>query len=159
MKMRRKLSQKIALVLWAYIKTQFLVVAIVTFVSWGMLTLLGVEYPLLLGVVTGSVSIVPILGLVVTALIVACIAIFDSTRFLPGPAILEGLVVLMLYGALNIGVDYFLSPFLIGKTAKIHPVLLLGALLAGTLVFGFFGAFFSIPALLVIKTIIEHPEK
>lgn len=155
--MQKNLSQKIAWVLWVYIKTQFLVVMIVTFVSWGILSLLGVEYPLLLGILTGAASIVPILGLVVTAIISALVAIFDGMRFLPTlPAILEGLVVLVLYGGLNIVVDYFLSPYLIGKSTKIHPMILLAAVLLGTFAFGFLGALFAIPILLVAKTIIEN---
>ena len=158
--MQKKLSQKIAQVLWVYIKTQFMLILLVTFISWSMLSLLGVQYALLLGFATGSASVVPILGLGVTAIIAAIVAIFDSTRFLPHiPSFFEGLIVVILYGLLNFVVDYFLSPYLIGKSTNIHPLLLLIAVLLGTLAFGFVGTLFAIPAVLVIKTIIEDSHK
>lgn len=154
--MKKNLSQKIAWVLWVYIKTQFVVIVIVTLVSWGMLSLLDVKHALLISVITGSASIVPIFGIIITAIISALVAIFDSTRFLPGPAIVEGLAVLMLYGAINIGVDYFLSPYLIGKSTKIHPLILVTVILLGSFAFGFIGALLAIPILLVAKTIVEN---
>lgn len=155
--MQKKLSQKIAWVLWVYIKTQFLVIAIVTLVSWSMLSLLGVKYALLLSILTGSVSIVPILGLGSTALIAALVAIFDGSRFMPQlPAFFEGLVIVLLYGVLNFIVDYALSPYLIGKSTKIHPAFILLAVLLGTIAFGFIGSILAVPTLLVVKTIIEN---
>lgn len=156
MKKEKNLSQQIARVLWVYIKTQFILILLVTFISWSMLSLLGVKYPLLLGVLTGSVSIVPILGLGSTAIIAAMVAIFDGSRFMPQlPAFFEGLVIVLLYGVLNFIVDYALSPYLIGKSTKIHPAFILLAVLLGTIAFGFIGSLLAVPALLVVKTIIE----
>lgn len=156
MKKVNNLSQKIAEVLRLYIKTQFVLIIIVGFISWGMLSLLGVEYALLLSVLTGSASIVPVLGIVLTSLIASIVAIFDSTRFVPNlPVVVEGLIVLVLYGILNIVTDYILSPYIIGKSTKVNPMLVLVAVIAGALAFGFVGAFLAVPAMLVIKTIIE----
>ena len=157
---KNTLPQKIAHVLSVYVKTQFVLIILVAFISWGMLSLLGVEYALLLSVLTGSASIVPILGIVLTSLIASIVAIFDATRFVPHlPVIVEGLVVLVLYGVLNVIVDYVLSPYIIGKSTKVNPFLILLAVLAGALLFGFVGALLAVPALLVIKTIIEHQDR
>lgn len=159
MQKKNDLSKKIAHVLGVYIKTQFVLILVVTCISWGMLSLLGVQYALLLGVVTGSASIVPVLGIVATAFIAAIVAIFDNIRFLPAiHPIVEGLIVFVLYGVLNIIVDYLLAPYIIGKSTNVHPLLLLAAVLVGSITLGFLGALLAVPAVLVIKTIIEDAQ-
>src|SRR5690348_13726659 len=154
---KNDLSEKIAIVLVSYAKTQLLLIIAVTVVTWVILSALGVEYPLLLSLLTGSVSIIPILGLVVAAGIAFLVAIFDSVRFLPNiPVIVEGVVVLVIYGLLNIAIDYFLSPYLIGKTSNMHPVALLAFVLLGTAFFGILGALFTVPIVLVLREVYLH---
>lgn len=153
----KTLANRIADVLSTYVRTQLILVVVVTAVSWIMLSFMQVDYAWLLAIVTGSASVIPILGILVTAVIAAAVAVFDGARFLPNlPALAEGIVVLVLYGVLNVIIDYFLSPYMIGKSAKIHPMLLLVAVILGTVTFGFLGAIFTVPVLLVIKTVSEH---
>jgi predicted PurR-regulated permease PerM len=156
-KTRKLLVQRITSVLLVYIKTQLLLVAAVTLISWGLLSFLGVSHAWLLAILTGSASIVPILGLTSAAIITALFAVFDGTTFLPQlPVIFEGIFIIILYGILNICMDYFLSPFLIGKSVHIHPMILLISVILGTLAFGFLGAFLTIPILLVLKTLSDE---
>lgn len=154
---QKKLSVKIADTLTSYLKTQFILIAVVTVISWCLLSFLGVSYALLLSLITGSFSIIPVLGILTAALLTALVAVFDSSRFLPNaPVVLEGLVIILLYILLNILIDYFLSPYLIGKTMKIHPLILIVSVLIGTSVFGIAGTILTVPVLLVAKTVSDH---
>lgn len=151
------LSKKIVDTLVNYVKTQVLLIVLVTVSSWLLLTFLGIRYAPLLAFITGSLSIIPVLGITTAAIIVAIVAIFDGVRFLPNfPEFIEGIAVLTMYGLVNISIDYFLSPYLTGKITKIHPVLLLLAVIVGTAVFGILGALFAVPVVLVVKVIIDH---
>ncbi len=154
---KQSLPKKIVSVLALYVKTQLVLMLTVAVVSWVVLRLIGVQFPLLLALMTGSLSVVPILGMTVAGFIVSSVAIFDSIRFLPHVSVLlEGLVMVAVYALLNFAIDYFLSPYLIGKSSGIPPVVLLVFVLLGTFVFGAWGAFLTVPVILVVKTITKH---
>jgi len=151
------LNSKISKVLITYFKTQFLLILIVSLVIWGILTSLNVPFSLLLAILTGVFSTIPLFGLLVMAFVVSLVAIFDKVVFLTGfHPIFEGLVVLVIYILLNQLIDWVLSPYLISKTTKINPFLLIFSVLLGTVSFGLLGAFLSVPIVLVLKTIWEY---
>lgn len=153
----KPLNKKITSTLVRYLKTQFMVVIITGLVSWLILSLLGVRFALLLGFITGAFVVVPMIGMITAAILASISAAFDGIRFLVNiPEIFEGLVVLIVYTILNILVDYFLSPYLLGKVTKIHPVILFLAVIVGAGMFGFVGALLAAPAVLVVKTILDH---
>ncbi len=151
------LPSKIGIALAMYAKTQLMLMVVVTVAIWIILSKLGVQFALLLALMTGSVSVIPIVGITTAAIIASAVAIFDTIRFLPNTSVLlEGLVVLTIYALLNIAVDYFLSPYLIGKSSGIHPYALLFFVLMGTWIFGIWGAFLTVPAILVGRVISDH---
>lgn len=150
------LAHKIVKTLTGYATSQLILMSIVTGISWITLSLLHVRYAGLLACITGALSVIPVLGMLTAASIAGLVAIFDGSRFLNGPAVTEGVVLLLGYVALNFLIDWFLSPYLIGKASNIHPVLLFLAVLAGSAVFGILGAALAVPSVLVIKTIVEH---
>lgn len=152
----RTLTQKIVSVLAGYAKSQLLIMIAVTVVSWITLSMLQVRYALLLAVVTGALSAVPVLGMLTSAVIAGLVAIFDGARFLNGPAFFEGIALLLVYVILNFLIDTFLSPYLIGKISNIHPFILFLSVLAGSAVFGISGAVFAVPFMLIAGTVITH---
>jgi predicted PurR-regulated permease PerM len=153
----RNLATEIALTLTHYLKTQFLVILIVTIITWIILSILGVQYSLLLAFITGSLSIVPFAGMITAALITGIVAIFDDIRFLNNiHPVFEGLIILIIYIILNQIIDFFIAPYLLGKISKIHPLLVLLFVIIGTWIFGIVGTILTVPLLLVIRTIFNH---
>lgn len=80
-KHRKKLADQIVETLKVYAKTQLLVFAVITAVTWIILTLLGVRYALILAFVTGAFSAVPFFGITIAAVLAAAVAIGDGVRF------------------------------------------------------------------------------
>ena len=64
--------EKITDILVTYAKTQLLLIAVVTLVSWMILSTLGVQFALLLALMTGAASVIPILGMLAAGIIVQC---------------------------------------------------------------------------------------
>jgi predicted PurR-regulated permease PerM len=154
---RTGLAGHIWAVLASYIRTQFILCVAVTLVVWGALSFLGVRHALPLGILTGSFSLVPVVGLTLAALIAALVAVFDGVQMLPGSNfILEGVIVIVVFGVVNAITDYILFPFFVGSSSRIHPVLILGSVIAATLVFGVVGTVLAVPALLVGRTVWYH---
>lgn len=165
MKQKTKISQKslttkIIDALILYLQTQFLVMAVVTLLSWFILHYLGVPLAILLAVMTGALSSIPVLGILTASILASLVVIFDNARFLPNaPEILEGIIVLVVYGILNVGIDWLLAPYVTGKMVKIHPLIILISVILGSAFFGIVGAMLAVPVLLVVKTINEHEHR
>lgn len=156
-KVQTSLISEIKVVLINYFKTQFILMLIVTVLVWGVLSLLSVKYSVILAFVTGSLSVVPVFGITIASIIVSLVAIFDQVVFLPNlPTFVEGLVILLIFFILNKLVDFLLTPIILGKTNEINPIMLILMVSLGTILFGVVGAFFTIPALLIIKTIWKY---
>jgi predicted PurR-regulated permease PerM len=108
-------------------------------IAQGLLTglaleVLGVPSPLMLGVLAGFASLVPILG---TALVWAPAAIY----LLATSHIWKG-ILLILWGALVVGsADNVVRPLVVQGRVEIHPLILMFAILGGLNVFGFLGIF------------------
>jgi predicted PurR-regulated permease PerM len=98
------------------------------------LRVLGVPTPLLLGVLAGFASLVPVLG---TSLVWLPAAIY----LIVAVHVWKG-IALLLWGALVVASsDNVVRPLIVQGRVEIHPLLLLFAMLGGIRVFGFLGIF------------------
>ncbi len=114
------------------------------------LTVVGLNFGLVLGLATGIVSFVPIFGMllgVVTGVTMALVQFaFDPIRV--------GLVLgVFVIGQLLEG--NVLTPRVIGRKIGLHPVWVLFALLAGGALFGFVGLLLAVPAAAVIGVLVR----
>lgn len=151
------LQDKIKKVLANYFSTQFVIMIIVGVATWGILTLLHIKYPIILGVLTGVLSGVPNFGMFIAIIAIFFVAIFDKVVFLPNTApIVEGLVVLVIFVLLNKIVDLLVTPIFMGAATKINPIVMFVVIIVGTAFLGPIGAVLAVPLYLVVKTIVTH---
>jgi predicted PurR-regulated permease PerM len=111
------------------------------------LAMLGVNYPLLLGVVTGLANVVPYLGPIVggaAATLVAAVQ-FKSLALLVQVAVL--------YLSLKL-VDFLvIQPWVIGKGNDLHPVLLVASIIVGGHALGIIGMVIAVPTITILQKI------
>lgn len=154
---QQPLSRKISKVLVNYFTTQFILMVIVGLATWGILSLMNVQYAVLLAVVTGIMSSVPGFGMLTATVIIAIVAIFDNVgMWTNSPVWLEGLVVLTVFFIFNKIVDLALAPIFLGKATKLSPLTVILLVVLGTMFLGVWGAVLAVPIYLVIKTSVEH---
>ena len=111
------------------------------------LTILGVDFSLLLGIIAGMLSIVPIFGTIISTI----------------PAVLLGLVQGPLSAVLVLGwillVHFcdtnFFTPKIVGSSSNLHPVIIIFSLLAGQQVAGVLGLILAVPVMSIIMTTIK----
>lgn len=151
------LDQKIVKVLVNYFTTQFILMVLVGFAAWGILELINVEYTVPLAVITGILSGVPVLGMFVSTIVTAVVAVLDDANMWTGsPAWLEGLIVIVIFFIFNKVVDWIIAPVFLGKATKVNPFIVILITTVGTISFGVVGAVLATPLYLVVKTIVEH---
>lgn len=114
------------------------------------LTLVGLDFGLILGLATGIVSFVPFFGMllgVAAGLAMALVQFaFDPVRV--------GLV-LLVFVVGQVIEGNFLTPRIVGRRIGLHPVWVIFALLAGGALYGFVGLLLAVPAAAVIGVLVR----
>jgi predicted PurR-regulated permease PerM len=123
----------------------------------GVLTYLGlwifkVKYSLLLGGIAAVMSLVPIFGSILSSVPIVAIALISSGTF----DVKQGVYVLAWIIGIHLFEANFLNPKIMGNAAKIHPVLVVFALIAGEHSYGLVGALFAVPVASIIQTIFVY---
>jgi predicted PurR-regulated permease PerM len=99
----------------------------------------GLKYGMVIGLLTGALSFIPIVGTVtgiVASHIMAFIQFDNIAQILPVTAV---------FAFAQLADGYFLTPRLVGSRVGLHPVWIIFAILAGGRLFGFLGVLMAIP--------------
>jgi predicted PurR-regulated permease PerM len=136
----RHLAREIDVSISAYVHGQSLVCLILGCYYAVGLTAAGVQFGLLIGVISGLVSFVPYFGSFTALLVSFCVAI---EQFYPHWNRIFIVVGVVLFGQFIEG--NILSPKLLGKSVGLHPVWLIFALFAFGYLFGFVGLLLAVP--------------
>ncbi len=132
----------------SYIQGQILVaICIGIMVSIGFF-IIGMKYALLLGVLAMFTSIVPYLGPLIAITPAVIIAIVTSPFMIIKLAIVWTIVQLI--------DGKFISPQIMGKSLKIHPITIIFVLLTAGSLFGVAGVILGIPGYAVLKVFVTH---
>jgi predicted PurR-regulated permease PerM len=115
------------------------------------LTLIGLDYGFLIGVVGGVLSFVPYVGSLTALVLSLSLALFQGW-----PSLKLFLLALGVIGAGQFLEGYVLSPQLVGESIGLHPVWLMFALLAFGQLFGFLGLIIAVPTAAAIGVIARH---
>ncbi len=143
------LMAEINATLGGYIRGQFLDAMCVGFVTMAGLRLLGIEGSVLLGVITGLLNLVPFMAPVVGGSLALLTAYLQGQ----GSSVLVG--IFLLYAVVRLLDDFVFIPFIVGHNVRLHPVLMLFAILAGFELGGVLGLIFAVPAAAVVKVVLS----
>ena len=111
------------------------------------LLMLNVKFALLLAVVAGVLSVIPIFGTILSTVPIVLFGLTDG--LFKGLAAL-GWILFIHFVEANI-----LNPKIIGSSAHIHPVIVIFALLAGESAFGLVGALLAVPTASILLTLFK----
>jgi len=119
-------------------------------VTVGLLAM-GIEFPLVIGIIAGIADVIPYLGPIVGAIPALLFASTKSLWHVVG--------VVALFSSINFVEGVVVTPRVMGKETGLHPVTVLFALLVGGKLFGALGVIAAIPVAGVLKGILLHQKK
>ena len=131
-----------------YIRGQFLVCCIVGGLAYIGYWLIGMPYALLLACIVAVFNIIPYLGPFLgaaPALVVASTLSFKMVLF-----------VIVVNTACQILEGNVISPQVVGRSLKMHPLIIIFALLVGGELAGIVGLILAVPFFAVMKVILQH---
>ncbi|MFK0569988.1 AI-2E family transporter [Endozoicomonas sp.] len=137
-------------VLGAFLKGQLMVMfALGVIYSLG-LTLIGLQFAILIGMLAGLASIIPYMGFVIGFVAAMLVALFQFDGYM-GMSLVA--VVFLVGQALE---GWVLTPLLVGDKIGLHPVAVIFALMAGGQLFGFVGMLIALPMAAIIMVLLRH---
>lgn len=134
--------------LGSFIRGQLLVSAIVgVLISLG-LSIIGVDFALVIGVLAGILDVIPYFGPVIGAVPAIALA------FLKSPVLVVYVVVLFV--VVNQVESAIVGPNILGEQIGLHPVAVIFAILAGGRLFGVTGVFLAVPVAAIVKVFLRY---
>ena len=109
------------------------------------LKLMDVPYAILLGLLSFPLEFIPLVGSLTSAVIIIGVSAFNGYHHI-------GLVIGFLFGY-RLFQDYVLSPYLMKRGVKLHPLLVLSGIFAGGEIGNIPGIFLSVPVLALLRLV------
>ena len=149
------LGEEVSILLSRYVRGQLLLVAVMATATTMGLTLFGVPFSLLLGLVTGVLEVIPIIGPITAGAIACLVALGNPNPFGWSQLVYVGAIAVM-YTVLRHAEDYFVIPLVIGRIVRLHPALVIFALLSGGAVFGLLGVVLAVPVAATLRLVLIY---
>ncbi len=146
----RSLATEVNDAIAAFVRGQGVVCIILGILYAAALSFMGLDYGLLVGLMTGILAFIPFVGWALGFIVSAALAV---VQFWPDATPLAIVAGIFLAGqALDAA---FLSPKIVGSKIGLHPVWLIFALLVFSYLFGFVGVLVAVPVAAAIAVLVR----
>lgn len=142
------LMKIVSRILGGYLRGQLLISLTTGAIVATGLTIIGVPYSLVIGLLAAVFNVVPWIGPALTALIAGIAA-----AFVGGWHILAAVAVCV---AAQQVTDYFVQPRVMSQQVDLHPLLVIFSLLVGAALFGLAGVILAIPVAAITKGVFVY---
>ncbi|MEX2557445.1 MAG: AI-2E family transporter [Actinomycetota bacterium] len=143
------LAENIGNVLGSFFRGQLLVALFVGIASAVGLTVIGIPFAAVVGLIAGVFNLVPLIGPFIGAIPAVILALLSDQ---PIDALWAGLWLLTVQQVDN----HIISPNVMARTVKLHPITVMLALLAAGSLFGLFGMLLIVPGVATVKMLAGH---
>ncbi len=149
----RKFIEESSFLAQRYMGGVFSVVLILSVVNSLGLYLIGLQYAIAFGIISAAFNFIPYFGTWIGAFFPFTFALISS----PDPNM--ALYVLMFFAVVQFTENNILTPNITGAYVKLNPLFTIMGLIAGGMVWGLIGMFVVIPALALLKIILQNFEE
>jgi predicted PurR-regulated permease PerM len=141
-----------------YLRGQLLLMAIVgvTFtIAW---TIIGIPGALVLGVAAGFLTLIPDVGPFLAALLAIGVALLEGSNWswMPASSLAVALITMAAYVLLISVKNFWLRPFIMGRSVHMHEALVLISIILSTILWGILGALLIVPMLATLAVIFDY---
>jgi predicted PurR-regulated permease PerM len=123
---------------------------IITVLISGGLMLLGVEYALLLGVITALLNLIPYIGILIAGSITILATLINSTSI----SLILGVIILNT--VVQLIDNNFIVPKIVGNKVRINALASIVGVIVGGAIAGVAGMFLAIPIVAILKVIFDR---
>lgn len=149
------LIRRLNSVFGGYLRGQLFLVFFVSSILFIALSILGVKFALVLAVFSGFAEIVPFIGPIVAGAVAATSAFVTQTSNFNLSPVQLTVAVILIYFIVRQSEDYLVIPYIMGKITKLHPLVILFAVLAGGHIAGILGLILAVPVAGMLRILLE----
>lgn len=142
------LIEKMSVQVGSYIQGQIIVSFCIGVLLYIGYTIIGLDYGLVLASIAAVTSVVPYLGPTIAISPAIIIALLTSPLML--------LKLIVVWTLVQFIEGHFISPNIMGKTLKIHPLTIIFILLSAGNLLGIVGVILGIPGYAILKVLVSH---
>ncbi len=139
-------------ILGSYLRGALTISLVNATVITSLMTIWGVKYPLMIGLISGLLDLIPYFGIIVSTTVAVLIALFGDN---PG---FQVVMVLISFIGMNLTETTILYPKIIGSRIGVHPVVLILALFVFGYFLGFLGLLIAVPTTAIIIALRRYYE-
>jgi predicted PurR-regulated permease PerM len=143
------LARRMNAAVGGFFRGQLVVALIVGIMASVGLLIIGLPFWLLIGMVAGFFNMIPLIGPYIGGIPALVIALTTNEPI----TALWVIVVMVTVQQID---NHFISPLVMHRVVKLHPVLVMLALLLGGTLGGFFGLLVAVPTAAIIKILVGH---
>ncbi len=145
------LASEVDEVLSAFVRGQLLVMLFFSVYYCLVLSLMGLDLALVIGILTGILVFVPYLGFIVgfALALLACFLQFGNDL-----EMCSWLIFIYISG--HLFESMIITPWLVGDRIGLHPVTVIFAIMAGGQLFGFIGVLIALPVAAILLVAVRH---
>lgn len=116
----------------------------------GLGVALGLHHAVFLAMLTGLLEVFPIVGPAAAAVIAGLVAVRHA-------ASAWDILAYILYAtALRVSIDQFFGPIVLGRAARVRPIVVIFCFLSGGILFGVVGVILAVPVALTVKVVLAN---
>jgi predicted PurR-regulated permease PerM len=135
----------------AYLRGQIVLAVIIFLAVWISLSVLGVQNAFGLGVLSGLLEFLPVIGPVVGTIVAAAVAFLQPTNYLGLEPWVFALLVIGVMFVIQQVENNVLVPRIVGGALDLHPLVIIIGVFMGAALAGLIGAILAAPILATIK--------
>lgn len=139
---------RIGKIFYNYIYSQVIDAFLVAILLSIAFSIVGIQYPVLFGVLIGICNLIPYFGAIISG---ACVTLI--TLLSDGP--IKAIIILALILVIQQIDSNILQPKIVGDKVGVHPLFILIAITVGWGLFGFIGILIGVPIMATIKMILN----
>lgn len=152
----REIHQQLKIVWKTYLRGQVVVMGIVGLLSGGVAALLGLNGALLLGIIAGTLNIIPSLGPAVALAAASSIAWTTGSSIFSITNELLVFLVVVLFLMIQLVENLLIFPRVVGKRLRLHPGLILVAVISAFTLSGVMMALIIVPLISSAEVIYNY---
>ena len=138
----------------SFLRGQFSVCIILAIFYAASLTALGLEYGLLVGLFSGLISFIPLIGAILGGLVALVVSL---AQFWQTPEWVGVVLIIFLFGQILEG--NLLTPRLVGKSVKLHPLWIIFSVTCFGSLMGWVGIILAVPSAACIAVLVRFSLK
>jgi predicted PurR-regulated permease PerM len=135
----------------AFLRGQAILAVIMTVLVAVVLSILGVNFPVALGLVAGLMEFVPWFGPIIATVVTVLVAVFQNSNWWGLTAVGFGVLVLIVLIIIQQLESNVFFPRIIGQSLNLNPLIVLFSVLAGGLLAGLMGLLLAAPIVATLR--------